>query len=107
LGILRGGEEGFAVVPPWGVTETRRLAWRRGKPTLLGAALLGGGDDVGKDENIVFAPEIAGGGGEDGFGTDVELAVAGEGHADVVFAEKFGDFDGRRERMGGQAGFRG
>jgi len=73
---------------------------------LLGMALFGGGDDVGHYEDVVFVAEIAGGGSEDCFGADVEFAVAGEGHADVVFAEEFGDFDGWGERVGGHRGTR-
>ena len=67
----------------------------------FGTALLGGGDDVGKDEDVVFAAEVAGGGGEDCFWADVQLQVARQRHADVVFAEELGDVYGRRERVGG------
>src|SRR5580700_5495327 len=66
----------------------------------LSAALFRGGNYVGHDEDVVFIAEIAGGGSEDCFGADVEFAIAGEGHADVVFAEEFGDFDGWGEWVG-------
>src|SRR5579862_2099741 len=66
----------------------------------LSAALSCGRHDVGHYEDVVFVTQIAGGRCEDCFGADVEFAIAGEGHADVVFAEEFGDFDGRGERMG-------
>ena len=70
----------------------------------FGVAFFGGGDHVSDDEDVVFAAEIAGGGSEDCFGADVEFAIAGEGHADVVFAEKFGDFYGWWKRMGSWCG---
>src|SRR5580704_1501898 len=70
------------------------------KSSGFGVALFGGRDDVGHYEDVVFVAEIAGGGSEDCFGADVEFAIAGEGHADVVFAEEFGDFDGWGEWMG-------
>ena len=72
----------------------------------FGAALFGGGNDVGHDENIVFATEVASGRSKDSFGADVEFAIAGEGLADVVFAEELGDFDRWRKRMGGHGGDR-
>src|SRR5580704_15735307 len=70
------------------------------KSSGFGVALFGGRDDVGHYEDVVFVAEIAGGGSEDCFGADVEFAIAVEGHADVVFAEEFGDFDGRGKWMG-------
>ncbi len=70
----------------------------------FGVALFRGWDDVGHDEDVVFVAQVAGGGSEDCFGADVEFAVAGEGHANVVFAEEFGDFDGWGERVGNGLG---
>ena len=77
----------------------------------FGVALFYGWDDVGHDEDVVFVAEIAGGGSEDCFGADVDFAAVGESHADVVFAEEFGDFDGWGEWVGNGTwnwrGFRG